>query len=182
MNNRFDRTIPTIQEAVRRIRFLFAKRNETEQERAVIAGVNERLIQDLKKYNLEITSNYIHSIDNQHILHSFRKHGRARKGENPLTEEDFEKIPDYIQNYDRVYKSPNKNHHGLDVIIYERFLPGGTIIYLEEVRNRRESLTFVTMRKVKGDNSAASFGETDSPVRPKPSLSSSPSESKDTSF
>ena len=173
MNKKFDRTIPSQEEAVRRIQELFALRNNPTGKRYVIAGICERLVKDLKEKGIEIDNTYVHSINDEGIKHTFNRN-------HDLSESDFILLLEMIKSYDKIVIGKTKTN--LDAIKYEKTMPNGDIVYIEEIRTGRKSLAFKTLYyKRKGDNRAESSVASLS-LRPKRIPGSSPSGSKDISF
>jgi hypothetical protein len=100
---------------------------------------------------LDLTG-YRHVIDRSGVNHAFKRHGsestEAAQGQSALTEEDWARVPDIIQNYDRVEKAPGRTKTGLEVIRYEKRY-NGTTYYLEEIRVGRKTLAAASMWKKK---------------------------------
>lgn len=173
MNKRYDRTIPSHDEAIRRIRELFASKSKPTGKRYVIAGICERLKNDLKEKGITIDDNYVHSINDEGIKHTFNRN-------HNLSESDFFLLLEIIEHYDRIIIGNTRIN--LAAIIYEKTMTNGDIIYVEEIRTGRKALSFKTLYyKRKGDNRAESSVNSLS-LRPKRIPGSSPSESKDISF
>ena len=173
MNNRFDRTIPSHEEAIRRIRELFAVRNNPTGKRYVIAGICERLKKDLKEKGITIDDSYVHSINDEGIKHTINRN-------HNLSESDFISLLEIIEHYDKITIGKTKTK--LKAIVYEKAMSNGDIVYIEEIRTGKKALCFKTLYyKRKGDNRAESSVNSLS-LRPKRIPGSSPSESKDTSF
>ena len=173
MKNQFDRTIPSHEEAIRRIRELFAARSKPTGKKYVIAGINERLKKDLTEKGFKIDKTYVHSINDEGIKHTFNRN-------HDLSESDFIQIIEIIEKYDRIVIGKTKLK--LDAIVYEKTMTNGDIVYIEEIRTGRKSLFFKTLYcKRKGDNRAESSVNSLS-LRPRRIPGSSPSESKDISF
>ena len=161
--NQYDRTVPATEaekiSAIRRI-IDIAKHVKDKVERAVIGGITKRQSEDFTDLGLKIDGTWVHSIENSAITHNQNHHGDAKReevrGQIAITEDDYAKIPDILENYDKVSVSPNKNTGaGNDVIIYEKEYGDGYIYYLEEKRDKRKSLAFQTMyKKKKGADSS----------------------------
>lgn len=175
--SRFSRVIPSIEDAINTIRQMFTNsfvNKDGTNRRNVVAGVNERLKSDLQNQGIAVDDSWVHAIDEDRIAHTMNQHGNAtteaNRGQIAITGKDFEKIPEILESYDRVYPSDHKNKQGRDVIIYEKRYDDGTIIYLEEVRTGRKSLALDTMyKKMEGsldgrsaDSSSPSTSETTS--------------------
>ncbi len=149
-NKVFDRTIPTEEEAKKRIDFLYEKSFEKSSvtDSQVIAGVSEKLIKDLRKKNIEIDNTFRHSISDTQIHHSL-KHSAAEKeaklNQLPITKTDFNRILTILKDYDSIRLGVNNRK--LNSITYAKLFPDGKIIYIEEIRTGRKTLSFNTMYK-----------------------------------
>ncbi|MDR2963467.1 MAG: hypothetical protein LBU90_07550 [Bacteroidales bacterium] len=115
-----------------------------------ISKVSSKLLRDLTQKGVYITNDYYHTIDNNAIAHTLKRHGSKNEclqGQIPITETDFSKISYIINNYDtiKIEKNPRKQ----DVIIYSKEYADGTIYYVEEVRIGRKELAMDSMRKRK---------------------------------
>lgn len=120
----------------------------------MIGGITDRQASDYEREGINIDKDYVHSIDNSAIIHNQNQHGdpkvEERQGQIAITDEDYARIPDILENYDRVSKSPNKARSTQnEVIIYEKDFEDGYVYYLEEKRDKRKSLAFQTMYKEK---------------------------------
>ena len=157
----FNRAIPTLANAIKTIKRLFAKslKPNGTLERQVIAGTDKRQQNDLNQKGINVDENWVHSIDDAHIAHAMKQHGNEAversRGQIAITESDFEKIPDILRNYDNLDVSSNTNKQRNNVVIYNKKYPDGTTYYVEEVRNGRKSLAFQTMYK-KGSSGGVS--------------------------
>lgn len=116
----------------------------------VLAPVSTRLEQDLADKGVAVDDTFNHVIDNHAIRHAIKQHGgesELKRGQVPITDADFERIPDVIENYDNIEVENGKR--GEDNIIYSKSYPDGTTIYIEEKRDGRKELAAVTMWKKK---------------------------------
>lgn len=183
----FSRYIPkTKEEKISTIKQLIeiAKTVKGRVVRRIVDIVTDRQIQDLKKKGLDIDPSYVHSIENSSINHSESRHGgksTPRGNYVALTESDYELIPDILNDYDSIDVSSNKNKVGNTVIEYEKELPDGTIMYLEEVRTGRKSLALQTIYKIKkGTDSSDGLLHSATTTTPKTPSDNFNSDSKDT--
>lgn len=151
MEKIYDRTIPSVTEAKRRINELYEKsfvRTGVIDSR-VIAGISQKLIEDLNKKNISIDNTYIHSISDTQIHHSLLEHSDPVREKNrnqiPIRKSDFGKIIEVLNSYDSIRLS--KNNRGLNCITYAKLYSDGTIIYVEEIRTGRKVLSFSTLYK-----------------------------------
>lgn len=116
--------------------------------KSIISSVSDKLRKDLIDLGVDITSEYNHTIDNNAINHSLKRHSSESErlqGQVPITELDIEKVADVIDNYDSIKVDENKR--GQKVIVYSKKYSDGTTIYVEEVRKGRKELAMVSMRK-----------------------------------
>jgi len=115
-------------------------------EKKIIAAASDQLVEELKNKGVQITSEYVHVVDNNAIRHTLNHHGgsdESERGQIPLTEEAILLIPDIVLSYDSLITS--KNRRGQDVILYTKNYEGGITIYVEEVRTGRKELAMDTM-------------------------------------
>ena len=158
----FNREVPETPEKARGVIAAvveLAKTVKDRVERAIIAALTPRQKQDFAEKGIDVTDNFVHSIENSAILHNQKEHGNPaveeKRGQIAIEESDYALIPEILEDYDTVEKSPNKNKQGRDVIIYTKMYPDGTVYYLEEVRENRESLAFQTMYKKKSGSGSS---------------------------
>jgi hypothetical protein len=120
--------------------------------REVIGTVTQRQLNDIKAAGIELSDDYVHTLDNYAIIHSLRKHGNKQmeqlRGQVAITKQDFERIPDVLNDYDSIFF--DKNDRGQDVIIYKKAYEDGSNLYAEEVRVGRKELAMASMYKTKG--------------------------------
>ena len=182
---KYDRTVPETREAqktaISRV-IDFARKVKDKIQRAVIAGITKRQSEDFAELGLDIDETWVHSFESSAFGHNQKEHGDSkvedRRGQIAITEEDYARIPEILDSYDRVSKSPNRTHSsGNEVIIYEKEFDDGYVYYLEEKRDRRQSLAFQTMyKKKKGTDSSDGLmpdASPSTPLTPSDNLSSS---------
>lgn len=182
---KYDRTVPQTREAqktaISRV-IDFARKVKDKIQRAVIAGITKRQSEDFAELGLDIDETWVHSFESSAFGHNQKEHGDSkvedRRGQIAITEEDYARIPEILDSYDRVSKSPNRTHSsGNEVIIYEKEFDDGYVYYLEEKRDRRQSLAFQTMyKKKKGTDSSDGLmpdASPSTPLTPSDNLSSS---------
>ena len=127
----------------------------------IISPASERLVNDLNREGVEIDANYKHTIDNSGIRHILNNHGTEKeykRGQIPVTDNDFQLIEDIVNNYDEVSTGTNKR--GQVVVTYVKSYPDGTTYYVEEVRVGRKELAADTMYKRKNRLTDANGTET----------------------
>ena len=135
----------TIGELIKR-----AKSGATGLIKKIISPVSVRLQDDLREKGLEVGNDYNHVLDNNAIRHTLKQHGskkEEKRGQIPVTEEDFSKIEDIVEAYDEIRVEDGKT--GAPRIIYSKSYPDGTTIFVEEQRKGRKELAAVTMWKQK---------------------------------
>lgn len=154
----YDRTVPTSNVALDNISFIIriAKNVNDIVCRVVVAGITDRQMKDFIRMNISIDASFIHSIENSAIIHNQKQHGNrfveTSRGQIEVVSSDYYLIPDVLESYDTIEKSPHRNKQGKEVIIYSKAYQGFTIYYLEEVRNNRKSLALLTMYKRKTES------------------------------
>jgi|GEM_PF-5164829 len=100
---------------------------------------------------LNIDERYVHSLVGESVVHSRNKHGETAEKRNdqlPVTDADYEMIPEVIRSPDSITRGAEKTRRGLDTIVYTKRVNGHVLI-VEEVRTKRGKLTFHTIRKSK---------------------------------
>jgi len=97
-----------------------------------------------------ITDEFKHTVDNDAIVHTLKKHGSEQeylRGQIPVVDADFLKIPYIISNYDTL--KVEKNNRKQDIIIYSKEYADGSVYFVEEVRNNRKELAMASLYKRK---------------------------------
>lgn len=165
-----DRTPPQNEENARNLiqnLIEVSKRIKDEVVRVVVAGMTPKQIDDLNKIGLDVNNVWVHSVENSRLIHNNdHVEKEKRKGQLPISENEYLLIPTILENYDSVEMSPNKNKEGNKVIIYKKKFPNNEIYYLEEVRTGRKSLAFQSMYKKRSDSSDGLMNENPSPSTP----------------
>jgi hypothetical protein len=127
-----------------------AKTKDNTNKKVSLGKVDGRLSRDLSNLGFDLEG-YTHEIDTQGIRHIFTEHGDPKKeiprGQVAIADDDIKKLPYIISSYDTV-RLAGKTHRGLDVIEYRKKI-NGTIVYLEEIRTGKKTLTTKTMWKFK---------------------------------
>ena len=98
---------------------------------------------------LNIDDRYVHSLVGESVIHSGNRHGgrtEKRSDQLPITDADYEMIPEVIRSPDSITRGTGKTRRGLDTIVYTKKVNGHVLI-VEEVRSKRGKLTFHTLRK-----------------------------------
>lgn len=143
-----------------------AKSNPTERQKLVIGKVAKDLEEKAKDNGFDI-SGYQHDLDVSGTRHAIKEHGQPKteepRGQIAITDEDFEKIPDVIYGYDEVTFT-GKNKIGRETITYKKAFDDGTILYVEEIRDKRKTLTINTLYKQKNTGNPRTFVENNNPL------------------
>ena len=143
-----------------------AKSNPIERQKLVIGKVAKDLEEKAKDNGFDI-SGYQHDLDVSGTRHAIKEHGQPKteepRGQIAITDEDFEKIPDVIYGYDEVAFT-GKNKIGRETITYKKAFDDGTILYVEEIRDKRKTLTINTLYKQKNTGNPRTFVENNNPL------------------
>ena len=131
-----------------------AKQKKDNSNRVVFIGpVQSKLIEEAKENGFDLTG-YKHNIDVYGIRHSFNEHANKDKeesrGQVPITDEDIKEALNIVYSYDKA-EFGEKNDQGRDIIKLRKQLSDGYMIYIEEIRTGRETLTLQTIRKFKNN-------------------------------
>ncbi len=143
-----------------------AKNNPTEHQKLVIGTVSKDLEEKAKENGFDIAG-YQHDLDVSGTRHAIKEHGQQKteepRGQIAITEGDFEKIPEVIYGYDDV-SFTGKNKIGRETITYKKSFDDGTIMYVEEIRDKRKTLTINTMYKYKNTGNPRTFVDNNNPL------------------
>ena len=143
-----------------------AKNNPTEHQKLVIGTVSKDLEEKAKENGFDIAG-YQHDLDVSGTRHAIKEHGQPKteepRGQIAITDGDFEKIPEVIYGYDDV-SFTGKNKIGRETITYKKSFNDGTIMYVEEIRDKRKTLTINTMYKYKNTGNPRTFVDNNNPL------------------
>lgn len=118
-------------------------------QKVKLGRVLEKEISVLKKESKIDATDFHHEIDNYALQHALNQHGQDP---NPITSDDFLKIPEILQAPDEVkYLGSNRRDQGL--LRYEKKYNGLTY-YVEETRTGKKTLSMVSMYKTETPKSA----------------------------
>jgi hypothetical protein len=104
-----------------------------------------------KDVDLDVTG-FDHAIDNFAMRHTIKPHGaeptETARGQLPVTEQDFARIPEIINDRDQVFYD-GTTRSGRATIVYEKSFPDGRFVlrYAAESRLGRRTLSLISMRK-----------------------------------
>ncbi|WP_333662716.1 PBECR3 domain-containing polyvalent protein [Acinetobacter sp.] len=94
---------------------------------------------------------FSHSIAKSELNHIYKQHGNPKveesRGQLAVLESDISRIPDIIDNFDVVIPNAGQNGYGQRQIAYVKKYDDATLLYVEEVRNKRKDLAGLSMRK-----------------------------------
>lgn len=155
-----------------------AKQSATDFAKKVLAPVSSRLKEDLQAHGVKLDGDFNHVIDNAAIRHTLKQHGgknEEKRGQIPITDADFGRIPDVVENYDEITVVDGKR--GDVNIIYSRTYEDGTTVFVEEKREKRKELAAVTMWKKQSPTLTDANRENTTPIS---DLSETSSGGKDT--
>ena len=155
-----------------------AKLSATDFAKKVLAPVSSRLKEDLQAHGVKLDGDFNHVIDNAAIRHTLKQHGgknEEKRGQIPITDADFGRIPDVVENYDEITVADGKR--GDVNIIYSRTYEDGTTLFVEEKREKRKELAAVTMWKKQSPTLTDANRENTTPIS---DLSETSSGGKDT--
>lgn len=117
-----------------------------------VTGVQAAAIE--KATNIDILG-FERVLDSYGIKHILKNHGKASeelRGQEPITVEDFKKIPDVVENYDKVFVGGISKKNKFPMIAYVKRV-NGVILVIEEQRESKEKHTkkvpVLTMMKFK---------------------------------
>lgn len=130
-----------------------SKSNNNSNKIIVIGPVQKMLIEDARNNNLDIRG-YSHNIDVYGVKHSLNEHGNETKeelrGQIAITEDDIKQAQNIVYSYDKATFG-EKNNQGRDIIKLYKQMPDGCVLYIEEIRTGRHTLTLNAMRKYKNN-------------------------------
>ncbi len=93
------------------------------------AEPSEKLINEVAN---EIDLNgYTHALRDNDIRHIYNSHGVNTNEKYPVTDEDIKRIPDIVENYDKVFVKTNAR--GKPGIVYVKVGPDNVVYYVEAV-------------------------------------------------
>lgn len=155
--------------------------NKKNTAKKLYVGKVKSKIADFISKNLGINlDGYNISINRSGIEHSMSHHGKETellRGQVPLTEDDFKKIPEIINNADNITRGYDTRHNK-PTIIFEKNIDGNNIV-ATYVSDKHHNLELQTMYKFKNNKKTNSFtGVNES----KDSLTSTPKANSDTNL
>jgi len=118
-------------------------------QKAVVAPVDPWLVDTAKEHGFDLEG-FNHVIDGSAMRHIINRHGdetvEASRGQLPITDSDFEKIPQVVNSYDATVFG-TKTRGKRDQIGFIKRMEDGTILHIEEARTGKKELATVSMRK-----------------------------------
>jgi hypothetical protein len=116
---------------------------------AEIGKVPAWLVREAKQAGLDVDG-FTHTIDADAVRHMRGKHGdegtESARGQIAVTDADIARIPEIIAAPDRILFGA-RTKQGRDIVAYTKRLEDGSTLYLEEVREGRQRLAAVSMRR-----------------------------------
>jgi len=124
-----------------------------------VGGISTKLQKDAQANGIDL-SEYIHELDVSGTRHAFKNHGdnksEAARGQIAISDEDFENIPNIVNDYDSV-EFGEADKKGTPLIKYRKNFNDGTTYYVEEIRTKHNKLTIKTMYKTKKASNSGIF-------------------------
>jgi len=124
------------------------KNSPNEHIKINVGKVSNRLISEGKLNGFDF-SDYIHNLDVSGLRHALKHHGKNNEKINtqiPIDDNDLKQIPRILYDYDSVTFG-TKDSKGTDIVKYKKQLLNCEIIYLEEIRTGKKTLTIKSMYK-----------------------------------
>jgi hypothetical protein len=146
----YTKAVKKIVERVREEEESGAVKPQEPLERIFIVRVTRQEIDHARSTGIDLTD-YLHEISNYFIRHVIKNHGQdkteTQRGNLPITDDDFNKIPDIIESPDFIIYGVKRNNE--DRIISVKHADTGTTLFFEEVLRGKKVLRGVTMYKTK---------------------------------
>lgn len=124
-----------------------------------IGKVPQWLSDEAMKHGLNIQG-YEHAIDVSAIKHIKNIHGDEKKersrGQVAITDNDIQMVPLIVGNPDYIVFGA-KNRQNNEAIVYVKKMNDGSVIFVEEMRTKRKTLSANTMWKMKSDVTSQSL-------------------------
>lgn len=114
------------------------------EEITAYGKANKQLVSEILRETNESVdvSNYYLELPSDNLFHAYREHSRAKKINNiPLSKEDFEKIPEYFDRYDKLLYV-RKYASGVTSVCVSKNISNGKILIIETVSKSRGALQF----------------------------------------
>lgn len=138
-----------------------AKADSNAREKINVGGISTKLQKDAQANGIDL-SEYIHELDVSGTRHAFKNHGdnksEAARGQIAISDEDFENIPNIVNDYDSV-EFGEADKKSTPLIKYRKNFNDGTTYYVEEIRTKHNKLTIKTMYKTKKASNSGIFAE-----------------------
>lgn len=107
-----------------------------------VAAVQDRTGVDIAGYQRILEQSRVRHVDRDHGPRS----RQARSGGIPVRPEDYDALPQILDQPERVLRSPDAKGR-FDRLVYERQMPDGYWYYVEEVRTGRRTLALIAFWK-----------------------------------
>ena len=106
-----------------------AYRKENTEDIKRYAEVSDRLLEDVAA-EIDLTG-YVHALRDNDIRHIRNSHGEETNEKYPVTKDDLSRIPEIVENYDKVYVKTNAR--GIPGLVYVTVEPNNVVYYVEAV-------------------------------------------------
>ncbi len=156
ISNRVRRALASIREGVAGGRMTLVGHRVTAGEAAI---VREKAGEDI--------DGFTHIIERSAVRHVESKHGPdspdARNGGVPVVPEDYDRIPEVLAAPDDITRT--RTARGAEALTYEKRMPDGTWLYVEQVRVGRRTLALATFYKIRRRGEKGGVSEVPDPYR-----------------
>jgi hypothetical protein len=133
-NNDYIESVRNIVKKIRMEEQQGTKRPQEPLEKVFIKQVDPWMVKNAKDVSIDIEG-YGHEISNYFIRHVIKSHGNEKteldRGNVPVIDTDFEKIPEIIESPDYVIFGGKRK--GIEKIIYVKYAEKKTVLYFEEI-------------------------------------------------
>ncbi len=116
-----------------------------------LGTLSQQVVEKIKEATGYDLTDYRATVDDSAVGHMFKRHGpeKERRGDQiPITKEDIEKIPEIINNSDKIFSETHAKRLRLPGIVFVKRI-NGTIYYVALVRKGKGELAAHTMWKTK---------------------------------
>ena len=122
---------------------------ENKDYKTNIGKLQNWLVEELKKYNINVNENTEHRITTNFLRHVNNRHGKdteTQKDQMPITDKDIEIIP-YVINEPDYIQIGTKTNKDKPAVVYVKNISKGITYYVEEYIENNNVLTSKTMYK-----------------------------------
>lgn len=135
-----------------------AKNGEAGKNTVVYGKTNNRMSNEVSSMNPNVNiKDYYLELVPDNVKHAYDEHHAAKeKGDIPLSDEDFEKIPEYIDTYDDVLNVKTDKNNKTTIQLGKQI--NGHAVIIEVVSKGRKSVQFKTMWGMESERYAKAYG------------------------